>query len=172
MKTTRCWAIVLALMLVMTLPALAAAEGWGLPGWNPFASKSNTSKAKSPANKSVRASVSDDDGFSLTSKKPGSSYNSSRKPTTEPSTWSKFTSGTSSTMKKTGSYLTPWRKETPPPPKPSGSRGIKTSAKQASNRGESGTTWYNPTTWFGSGEPAPKKIDSVPGFLGQSRPSY
>jgi hypothetical protein len=93
-------------------------------------------------------------------KKPAqkSAFASARK---EPSTWQKMSKGTASTWKKTTAALTPWKKSTPPPARPTGVRSP--AAKQASK-----TTWYNPVTWFkdDKGSRAP----STPGeFLTQPR---
>lgn len=170
MQTKRVWAIVVPVALSLLLPGLVLGGDWGLPNLNPFASKTTSTSTKSTSNKSssqkVSARVSDDD-FSLAKKRSTA--------TTEPSTWQKVSSGTSNTLKKTGSYLTPWKKQAPPPPpKPSGSRGIRTAKKAEAPASSTGSTWYNPTTWFGSSEPepAPKRTESVSSFLGQSRPNY
>ena len=152
-KTKRFWAIVFPLCLILVLPALAAAaDGWSWPNLNPFAKK-----------ESARAS---DSGFSLNGRKPSSSYASARK--TEPSTWQKVSTGTANTWKKTTSALTPWKNDSPPPPKPSGSRGYKSSIKSAP---PSKTTWYNPTTWFAGEEKKPesKGPGSVTDFISQPR---
>jgi hypothetical protein len=151
-KTKRVWAIVFPLCLLLILPAVTAAEGWSWPNLNPFAKK-----------ESARSS---DSGWSLNGRKPSSSYASARK--SEPSMWDKVSTGTANTWKKTSSALTPWKNDSPPP-KPSGSRGYRSSIKSAP---QSKTTWYNPTTWFGGEEkkkPESKGPGSVTDFISQPR---
>lgn len=172
MKTKWFLAVVFPVVLASCLPNALAGEGW-LPNLNPFSSGSSEAKTSPYGSKPAASSVSDDESsWRLTDPQPGKS-SSGRRAASEPSTWSKFSAGTSKTVRKTTSYLTPWKQQAKaPPPKPSGSRGIRTSAKNASQQTSSGSTWYNPATWFaGETQPA-KKIDSVPGFLGQARPDY
>ena len=156
MKTKRFGALVFPLCLALLLPSLATAEGWSWPNLNPFGTK--------------EASRDDSGGWSLTGKKPSTSYASVRK--TEPSTWQKFSTGTSKTWNKTTTALNPWKSSSSQPaPKISGSRGFKNSYKPAAEKSKS--TWYNPTTWFGSEEkPVSKGPGSVSDFISQPRMPY
>ncbi len=156
MKTIRFWALVFPLCLVLALPTLAKAEGWGWPNLNPFGKKDAGSAGSG--------------GWSLTGKRPSTSYASVRK--TEPSTWQKVSAGASNTWNKTTTALNPWKSSTSKAaPKPSGSRGFKNSYKAPPEKSKS--TWYNPTTWFGSEEkPVSKGPGSVSDFISQPRMPY
>lgn len=155
MKTARWMAMVLPVLCVLVVPAFAAAEGWGLPSWNPFGNDDKPTKASENSWK--------------TGKKTDSTFASKR--STEPSMWSKMGSSTSSAWKKTTATLTPWNKPKKTPARVTGSRS-RTAAAPAK------TPWYNPSGWFGDDKKESptqqpgQKAGSVSDFLSQPRVPY
>ena len=152
-KTHWFLAIVFPLVCLLLLPTFATAEGWSLPGWGK--SKSSKSSWSWPG----------------TSNKNAQSKFASKR--SQPSTWDKVSKGTANSWDKTTSAINPWKKETKTPARPTGARR----PANLPGKAEPKTTWYNPSTWFGSDEkPQKSKSYEPPGsvneFLSQPRVPY
>jgi hypothetical protein len=161
MKLSLLWALAIA---VFALPTGAArGEGWKMPSLNPFKKKDSH-----PAH----LRVTDDESKSSSwwkPKLPSKPTTTSRKTATtptQPSTWSKVSSGTKSAWTKTKDALNPFDNEKE---KPKSVTGYRTPFSQASARKmpEKKSSWW--PSWGGEPEKKPKTVQD---FLGQPRPDF
>lgn len=129
---------------------VGAAEGWEMPSLNPFRSSS----AAAPA------AAQDDGGFKLPKLdlKPGSEK-PARARSTEPSAWSKMTTGTKDFFGKSYDVLTPWDTE-----------AEKAKSRREASMGRKKVPKKSFLTSWMSDDPPPQKPKTVSQFLAQPRP--
>ena len=101
-------------LLGLALPVAGRGEegGWKMPNLNPFSSKSKPQTA-------ARAASPPTSGWKMPKLWPAPTAATPRKKPSQPSAWSKMTSGTKNFFAKTADALTPWDNNKPAPPQPS-----------------------------------------------------